>query len=133
MRYTKALDSIKALRKDRAAELKAEKERLESLSLQKKHSDKLKSRILDLTADIASKEVSYEETKDAYERLVLANKAFLDSATKFREMYVKIEVLEQQRDRDQQLLAGRKATVTELSGKVPLQSGLISKTKVLYI
>ncbi|KAA1469837.1 hypothetical protein DENSPDRAFT_646528 [Dentipellis sp. KUC8613] len=31
-RYTKALDSIKALRKERVAELKAEKERLESLS-----------------------------------------------------------------------------------------------------
>ncbi|THH19195.1 hypothetical protein EW146_g1924 [Bondarzewia mesenterica] len=113
-RYTKALDSIKALRKDRVAELKAEKERLESLLREKGHADKLKNRISDLNATIASKEVKYEQTKKTYEQLVLTNKAFHDYATKFREMYVRIEELQKRKAHDEELLAGRKAAVQEL-------------------
>ena len=67
-RYTKALDSIKALRKDRVAELKAEKERLESLSREKQHADKLRARLSDLTATIATKEIVYEQTKKEHEK-----------------------------------------------------------------
>jgi len=63
VRYTKALDSIKALRKDRVADLKAEKERLESLSREKQHADKLRKRISDLASTIATKEIDYEQTK----------------------------------------------------------------------
>ncbi|TFY73425.1 hypothetical protein EWM64_g10589, partial [Hericium alpestre] len=77
-RYTKALDSIKSLRKDRMAELKAEKERLESLSREKTHADKLKSRISDLNATIAAREVEFDETKHLYEQLALANAKFYD-------------------------------------------------------
>ena len=54
IRYTKALDNIKALRKDRVAELKVEKERLEGLAREKRHADKLKKSMADLTANIAA-------------------------------------------------------------------------------
>ena len=93
VRYTKALDNIKALRKDRVADLKAEKERLESLSKEKIHADKLKTRISDLTSTISSKQIEYEETKSRYHDLVKANARFYESATKFRETYMKVDSL----------------------------------------
>ena len=40
-RYTKALDSIRAVRKERTAELKVDKERLQTLQVQKSHADKV--------------------------------------------------------------------------------------------
>ncbi|KAG5648426.1 hypothetical protein DXG03_005000 [Asterophora parasitica] len=98
-RYTKALDNIKALRKDRVADLKAENERLQGLSREKAHADKLKDRISQLNSTIAAKHVEYEETKKEYEAIVEANQKFYDYASKFREVYMKIGVLEEKKER----------------------------------
>ena len=116
-RYTKALDSIKSLRKDRAADLKAEKERLESLSREKTHADKLKARIADLNTTIASKEVHYDEVKREYDELVIANQKFYDYATKFREVYLKIESLQATQARYQEELDEAKMNIQEVVGK----------------
>lgn len=116
-RYTKALDSIKALRKDRIAELKAEKERLGSLSLEKQHADKLQGRISDLSATIATKEIEYEETKKQYDELVLSNAQFYERSTKFREMYVKIENLQERKTRYEKELEEGKVNVPEAKGE----------------
>ncbi|RDB18009.1 DNA repair protein rad50 [Hypsizygus marmoreus] len=115
-RYTKALDSIKSLRKDRMADLKAEKERLVGLSREKAHADKLKSRITDLSATIAAKEVEYEETKKQYEAIVEANQKFYDYATKFRELYLKIESLQEKKLRLQADLDEAKLNLQEVVG-----------------
>lgn len=77
------------------AELKAEKERLVSLSREKAHADKLKERISDLKSNIAAKEVEYEESKQEYEALVDSNKKFRDLYENFRENYLKVENLQQ--------------------------------------
>lgn len=116
-RYTKALDSIKNLRKDRVAELKAEKERLIGLSREKAHADKLKSRIADLTSTIAEKEVSYEETKNQYEAIVEANQKFYDYASKFRELYIKVDGLQKEKARLQADLDEAKLNLQEVSGE----------------
>ena len=76
------------------ADLKAEKERLELVSHQKGHADKLKGRITDLQNEISTRELMHEETKRDYEILVAANQKFYDSATKFRETYTRVENLE---------------------------------------
>ncbi|KAG5221328.1 DNA repair protein [Salix suchowensis] len=115
-RYTKALDSIKSLRKDRAADLKAEKERLESLSREKTHADKLKGRIADLNTTIASKEVHYDEVKREFDELVIANQKFYDYATKFREVYLKIESLQATQARYQEELDEAKMNIQEVVG-----------------
>lgn len=94
IRYTKALDSIKALRKDRVADLKAEKERLTSLAYQKAEADKLKGRISTANSDIAALEIEYEETKRKYQELVVANQLFFDRSTKFREKFIQFEGLQ---------------------------------------
>ncbi|KII86927.1 hypothetical protein PLICRDRAFT_665598 [Plicaturopsis crispa FD-325 SS-3] len=115
-RYTKALDNIKALRKDRVAELKAEKERLESLAREKAHADKLKGRIADINSDIAAKEIEHEEAKKTYEALVVSNQRFQDLATKFREMYVRVQSLQEKQARFQSELDDAKVNVQEVEG-----------------
>lgn len=117
-RYTKALDSIKTLRKDRLAELKAEKERLDSLSREKQHADKLRSRIADLNSTIATKEIVYEETKQELDELVASNARFYEYSTKFREIYLKIQNLEERKERYKQDLENAKETTREVQGEI---------------
>ncbi|KAH9080471.1 hypothetical protein EDB83DRAFT_2339604 [Lactarius deliciosus] len=119
-RYTKALDSIKALRKERVAEQKSEKERLESLAREKGHADKLKARISDLSASIARKEVEYQDTKKLYEALARSNRKFEEGATKFREIYIRVEGLEKEKLKYQEELAELRPNVQETHGKLPM-------------
>jgi len=123
-RYTKALDSIKALRKDRVAELKAEKERLESLSREKQHADKLRGRIADLASTIATKEIDYEQTKKEYDDLVKSNAQFYDYSTKFREMYLKIENLVERKEHYEKELEEAKEDTQEVDGEPNFVLGL---------
>ncbi|RXW22871.1 hypothetical protein EST38_g2975 [Candolleomyces aberdarensis] len=98
-RYTKALDNIKNLRKERVADLKAEKERLLGLSREKQHLDKLKGRVKDATANIAAKEVEYDTSKDEFDRVAEENRKFYEYNSKFREIYKDVENLEQMKAR----------------------------------
>ncbi|KAN0123479.1 P-loop containing nucleoside triphosphate hydrolase protein [Russula decolorans] len=113
-KYTKALDSIKALRKERVAELKTEKERLESVAREKGHADKLRTKISDMNAAIAKKEVEYQEAKTLYEALARSNRKFEEGATKFREIYIKVESLEKERQKYQEELAELRPNVQEI-------------------
>jgi DNA repair protein RAD50 len=116
-RYTKALDAIKTLRKDRVAELKTEQERLESLSREKAHSDKLVKRVSDLNSTITTKELEYEDVKQEYDQLVQANKKFYEQSTKFREMYLKLESLQEKKTRYEEDLANAKENLHVVSGR----------------
>ncbi|KAJ3830762.1 hypothetical protein F5880DRAFT_1619864 [Lentinula raphanica] len=115
-RYTKALDNIKALRKDRVADLKAEKERLESLAKEKGHADKLRARIAELKNTINAKEITYEETKKEYDEVVVANTKYHDHATRFREIYIKIENLQEKQRTLQADLDETRINVPEIVG-----------------
>ncbi|KAG6878083.1 hypothetical protein C0993_012410 [Termitomyces sp. T159_Od127] len=114
--YTKALDNIKSLRKDRVADLKAENERLQSLAREKAHSDKLKERVSQLNTTIAEKQVEYEQTKKEYESIVEANQKFYDYATKFRELFMKYEALDEKKVRLQADLDEAKLNLQEIVG-----------------
>jgi DNA repair protein RAD50 len=115
-RYTKALDSIKALRKERVAELRTDKEKLESLAREKGHADKLKARISDMNASIAAKEGDYQEAKMLYEALARSNRKFEEGATKFREIYLRVENLQKEQQRYQEELAELRLNVQEIDG-----------------
>ncbi|KAF8349440.1 hypothetical protein F5887DRAFT_914397 [Amanita rubescens] len=110
-RYTKALDSIKNLRKERMSELNAEKERLVGLSREKAHADKLKNRVSELKSTIAAKEVEYEQAKDQHDSLAETNRKFYDYSSKFREIYLKVENLE---DKEQRLRGDRDEAILSL-------------------
>ncbi|PAV16910.1 dna repair rad50 [Pyrrhoderma noxium] len=114
-RYTKALDSIKSLRKERNSDLKVDKERLESLSKEKSHADKLKSRITDLQSSISSKEIKHEKMREECDELILMNKKFYESATKFREKYLEIERLQKEVERNEEELQEILEHVKEMS------------------
>lgn len=124
-RYTKALENIRGLRKDRVAELKAEKERLESLSKEKTHADKLRTRISDLNNTIHAKEITYEETKKEYEEVVDANYKYQQAAVRFRETYLKVEGLEEKQKALKEDLENTRVNVPEIQG-VYLQYRCIS-------
>ncbi|CAA7261579.1 unnamed protein product [Cyclocybe aegerita] len=119
-RYTKALDSIKTLRKDRMAELKAEKETLVSLSREKAHCDKLKDRISSLKSTIGAKEVECEESKRQYDAQVEANRKFDELYAKFREMYLNVEKLEESKKLTQ-------STLREVQMKCELVPGTLEE------
>ncbi|KAJ3995719.1 P-loop containing nucleoside triphosphate hydrolase protein [Lentinula boryana] len=115
-RYTKALENIKTLRKDRVADLKAEKERLESLAKEKGHADKLRARMSELKNTIHAKEITYEETKKEYDEVVVANNKYHDHATRFREIYIKIENLQERQQTLQADLDETRMNVPEIVG-----------------
>lgn len=119
------MDSIKSLRKDRVAELKTDKERLESLAFQKNQADKIKNNVSQKNSDIAAREIEYEETKERYERMVVANEKFYDSSTKFREIYIKVDSLNNKKKELQEDLDGLKQNLQELSGAFPPELHLI--------
>ena len=102
------------------AELKAEKERLEGLSREKGHADKLRARISDLTSLIASKEVEYDEMKEEYQHLVVTNQKFFDSASSFREVFARAEELDKEMKRYQEELDSTRETLRELPGECKL-------------
>jgi DNA repair protein RAD50 len=81
------------------SELNTEKERLVGLSREKAHADKLKSRVSDHKSTIAAKEVEYEQAKNQHDSLAEANRKFYDYSNKFREIYVKVESLEDKEER----------------------------------
>ena len=116
LRYTKALENIKALRKDRMAELKAETERLESLAREKSHADKLKDRITEMNDKIAARTAEYEELKAAYDQQVRSNQILNDTGSKFREIYVKADQLSQRRDQYKEELNLAKENLQEIEG-----------------
>ncbi|KZV65287.1 hypothetical protein PENSPDRAFT_655878 [Peniophora sp. CONT] len=113
-KYTKALDNIKTLRKDRVADLKVEKERLEGLAREKRHADKLRSNAADLTANIASKQVELDETQRKHAEITLSNKRFLDQATHFREIYIRAESAAKNKDKLEEDLKEALSTIKEV-------------------
>jgi DNA repair protein RAD50 len=93
------------------SDLNAEKERLVGLSREKAHADKLKNRVSELKSTIAAREVEYEQAKDQHDSLAEANRKFYDYSSKFREIYLKVENLE---DKEQRLRGDRDEAILSL-------------------
>jgi DNA repair protein RAD50 len=93
-----------------------EKERLEGLVREKRHADKLKNSLADLNADISAKQVEYEDTLKRHREITLSNKRFLDQATHFREIYVKAENAQRQKERLEENLREALSSVIEVEG-----------------
>ncbi|KAH9891681.1 hypothetical protein C8Q73DRAFT_746760 [Cubamyces lactineus] len=115
-KYTKALDNIKALRKERMADLKAESERLESLAREKAHADKLKARIAEMNSLIAARNAEYEELRAAYDQQVRSNQHLNDTGSKFREIYVKVDQLNQRKEQYKEELNLARENLQEIPG-----------------
>ena len=96
--------------------MKTEKERLESVAREKGHADKLRTKISDMNAAIAKKEVEHQEAKKMYEVLARSNRKFEEGAIKFREIYIRVDNLEKERQKYQEELAELRPNVQEIPG-----------------
>ncbi|KAI0771249.1 hypothetical protein BD413DRAFT_604552 [Trametes elegans] len=115
-KYTKALDNIKALRKERMADLKAETERLQSLLREKEHADKLKTRIGEMNTLIASLTSEYEQLRAAYDQQVRSNQHLNETGSKFREIYMKVDQLNQRKEQYKEELNLARENLQEITG-----------------
>jgi DNA repair protein RAD50 len=110
------LDAIKSLRKEKVAELKTEKEKLDSLSREKGHADKLKGRMAEFSTSIAAKTIEIEEVQELHSRQVVSNAKFYEQSAKFREIYIKVDTLTNSKQHYQAELEDLKVTLQELAG-----------------
>ena len=69
-----------------------------------------------MNANIASKEVEFQEAKKLYEALSRSNRKFEEGATKFREIYIRVENLEKEKEKYQEELAELRPNVEETNG-----------------
>jgi DNA repair protein RAD50 len=69
-----------------------------------------------MNANIASKEVEYQEAKKLYEALARSNRKFEEGATKFREIYIRVENLEKEKQKYHEELAELRPNVEETNG-----------------
>lgn len=81
-----------------------------------------------MNSTISGKETEYEEMKKEYDQLVLANQRFYDQATKFREMYVKLEGLQERKIRYQEDLDNAKENLQAVDGMPNSNSSKIKET-----
>ena len=98
------------------ADLKVDKEKLESLAKEKAHADKLKKRLQELQASISMKEMRHESIRKECDQLISANKHFYESATKFRERFIEIQHLEDENKRCDAELKDARMHVKEMTG-----------------
>ncbi|GAC72691.1 DNA repair protein RAD50 [Moesziomyces antarcticus T-34] len=113
-RYTKALDNIKSLRKDRTNQLKVDKAALEGLKVDKDRADTIKSKLTHLQADLAQKEAKLEDLNEEIRIKTVQNSKFYDEATRFREIVSRAETLEEKERLHKENMEALKATMTPI-------------------
>lgn len=90
---------------------------MKSFKVSKDRADKLRIRMKELNSDIAAKEVAYETARDQHQEAAESNRKFYEYGTKFREIYLKVEALEEKKnDKQRDLEEARDGTYHELSG-----------------
>lgn len=98
------------------ADLKADSERLEGLVREKAHADKLKSRIGEMNSLIASLTTEYDDLRAAYEQQVRSNQLLNDTGSKFREIYIKVDQLNQRKEQHKEELSLARENLQEIQG-----------------
>ncbi|GAC97185.1 DNA repair protein RAD50 [Pseudozyma hubeiensis SY62] len=113
-RYTKALDNIKSLRKDRTVQLKVDKAALEGLKVDKDRADTIKTKLTHLQADLAQKEAKLEDLNDEIRVKTVQNSKFYDEATRFREIVSRAETLEEKERLHKENMEALQASMTPI-------------------
>ena len=113
-RYTKALDNIKSLRKDRTNQLKVDKAALEGLKVDKDRADTIKTKLTQLQAELAQKEAKLEDLNEEIRTKTVQNSRFYDEATRFREIVSRAETLEEKERLHKENMEALQATMTPI-------------------
>ncbi|WVQ73482.1 hypothetical protein IAR50_003054 [Cryptococcus sp. DSM 104548] len=96
-KYTKALDNIKTLRKERTQELKVDRERLKFLEVDKKKAERMRKELADSKRAEVNKAEELERLKEDYERIKVRNANFYEEATQFRQIYEASKALKEKK------------------------------------
>ncbi|ODN93462.1 DNA repair protein RAD50 [Cryptococcus wingfieldii CBS 7118] len=96
-KYTKALDNIKTLRKERTQELKVDRERLKFLEVDKKKAERMRKELADSKRAEVDKADELERLKEDYERIKVRNANFYEEATQFRQIYEASKALKEKK------------------------------------
>nr|XP_018262086.1 DNA repair protein RAD50 [Kwoniella dejecticola CBS 10117]OBR84244.1 DNA repair protein RAD50 [Kwoniella dejecticola CBS 10117] len=92
-KYTKALDNIKALRKERTQELKVDKERLKFLKSDKDKAERMRKELQEAINEENRKQTQLENLKERLESVKGRNADFYNEAREFREIFERSEAL----------------------------------------
>lgn len=112
-RYTKALDNIKTIRKERAQDLKVAKAELDALKIDRDRSEALKDKKSKLIGLLTEKQTRLDELDEEIRRITKENKQFYDSAVKFREIVNQAETLEEKKRLHEQNRESLRMSMTE--------------------
>lgn len=94
-RYTKALESIRALRKQRAQDARVDDADLRALEQEKERAQSVRNKIQSLQNAIQEKVDERDKVDEALQRMTSSNQALYDDATRFRDVVNRAEVLEE--------------------------------------
>ena len=94
-RYTKALDTIRSLRKQRAQDARVDEAELRALQQDKERADSIRRTITTLQETLLEKRVLLEDLDDDIRRKTAENQTLYDDATRFREVVNRAEILEE--------------------------------------
>lgn len=113
-RYTKALDNIKTIRKERNVELKVSQAELDSLKTDRDRADHLKEKKEKLAKTLSDKESRLQDLDDEIRRVTKENKQFYDKAVKFREVVNQAETLEEKKKLHHQNREALRSTMVDI-------------------
>ena len=94
-RYTKALDTIRALRKQRAQDARVDEADMRALQHEKERAESIRNKIRVLRASLAHKTGELDELDAHISRKTKENQALYDAAVRFREVVTQAETLEE--------------------------------------
>ena len=94
-RYTKALDTIRALRKQRAQDARVDEADMRALQQEKERAESIRNKIRVLRASLAHKTGELDELDAHISRKTKENQALYDAAVRFREVVTQAETLEE--------------------------------------
>ncbi|RXK35035.1 hypothetical protein M231_07713 [Tremella mesenterica] len=92
-RYTKALDNIKAIRKERTAELKVDKERLNFLKADKNKAERMRAELKKAIEEEQEKQEEVERLREKFEEIKQVNMQYYAEASGFQSKFQEAENL----------------------------------------
>ncbi|WVR06574.1 hypothetical protein IAU60_003606 [Kwoniella sp. DSM 27419] len=114
-KYTKALDNIKALRKERTAELKVDKERLKFLKNDKDKAERMRKELQEGINQENAKQTQLEDLKERLEQIKVRNAEFYNEAREFREIFERSESLKDKKKMYEENRAHALGTMTVMN------------------
>ncbi|CAO1623506.1 unnamed protein product [Parajaminaea phylloscopi] len=113
-RYTKALENIKVMRRERNNDLKVNKAELDALKIDRDRSQVLAQKRESLEKNLETKQARLDELDEEIRRITKQNKQFYDSAVKFREIVNLAETLEEKRKLHHENREALRKSMTEI-------------------